>query len=61
MTFALNFFREAYGELKKSTWLTRKEATGSTLAVVALVGLVALYVAGIDFILSIFFGAVLGR
>jgi preprotein translocase subunit SecE len=61
MNIAVQFFQEAYGELKKSTWLSRKEATGSTLAVVALVGLISVYVASIDFVLSIVFGAVLGR
>ena len=61
MNTGIQFLQEAYGELKKSTWLTRKEATGSTLAVVILVGVVSIYVASIDFVLSIVFGAILGR
>ncbi len=55
------FFQEAIGELKKTTWLTRREATGSTVAVVILVCIFAAYVSFIDFILSVVLGAVLGR
>jgi preprotein translocase subunit SecE len=58
---AIQFVKESYFELKKSSWLTREQAVGSTWAVVILVSLIALYVAGIDFILSIVLGAILGR
>ena len=61
MTTATQFLKEAYYELRKSSWLTRKEAIGSTWAVIILVAILSLYVAGIDFVLSILFGAVLGR
>jgi preprotein translocase SecE subunit len=61
MTTATNFLKEAYFELKKSSWLSRKEAIGSTWAVIILVGIISLYVAGIDFVLSIVLGAILGR
>lgn len=57
----LEFTKEAYGELKKVSWLSRKEMLGSTLAVFVLVVLVALFVSAVDFVLSIFLGAVLGR
>lgn len=60
MNIVTRFAVEAYNELKKASWLSRKEATGSTIAVVILVGLIAVYVASIDFVLSIFFGSVLG-
>lgn len=60
MTAAINFFKESYYELKKSSWLTRPEAIGSTRAVIMLVAFFSLYVAGIDFILSIILQAVLG-
>jgi preprotein translocase SecE subunit len=56
----VQFLREAYSELRKSSWLTRKEAFDATRAVVILVALFSLYVAGIDFVLSIILGAVLG-
>ena len=61
MTYATTFLKEAYLELKKSSWLTRKEAIGSTWAVIILVSIISLYVAGIDFVLSIVLGAILGR
>ncbi len=61
MNAALQFVREAYYELRKSSWLSRREAADSTRAVVLLVALISVYVAGIDFILSIILGAILGR
>ena len=61
MNTATQFLKEAYFELRKSTWLTRKEAIGSTWAVVILVALISFYVAGIDFVLSIILGSILGR
>lgn len=57
----IQFLKEAYTELKKSTWLTRAQATGSTTAVVVLVALIAVYISSIDFVLSIVMGALLGR
>jgi len=61
MNTATQFVKEAYIELKRSTWLTRKEAIASTWAVVILVAIFSLYVAGIDFVLSVLLGAILGR
>ena len=61
MNTAAQFLKEAYFELRKSTWLSRKEAIGSTWAVVILVALISFYVAGIDFVLSIILGSILGR
>ena len=61
MTQAIQFVKESYFELKKSSWLTFDQARGSTIAVIILVGLISLYVAGVDFILSIVFGSILGR
>ena len=61
MTWASQFLREAYSELRKATWLSRREAMGSTLAIVVLVGLISAYVASLDFMLSIIFGSLLGR
>ena len=57
---AIQFVQEAYSELRKSSWLTRKQALDSTRVVVILVALFSLYVAGIDFILSVILDAVLG-
>ena len=61
MNVATQFMKEAYVELRRSTWLSRKEALGSTWAVVLLVTLFSIYVAGIDFVLSILLGSFLGR
>ena len=61
MQAATQFIQEAYSELRKATWLSRQEATGSTIAVIILVSLIAVYVATIDFLLSIVLGALLGR
>ena len=57
---AINFLRESYIELKKSIWLTRQQMIQSTLFVFIVVGLVALYIAIIDLILSKGLGAIIG-
>lgn len=56
----VTFVKESYGELKKSTWLTRQQAMGSTIVVLSIVSLIAVYISGIDFILSILMRALLG-
>ena len=61
MNAATQFLKEAYSELKQATWLTREQAVDSTKAVVVLVCIMALYVSGVDYVLSIVFRAVLGR
>jgi preprotein translocase SecE subunit len=61
MNIATQFLREAYSELKQATWLTRDQAIDSTKAVIILVTLMAIYVSGVDYVLSIFVRAVLGR
>ncbi|PCI37944.1 MAG: preprotein translocase subunit SecE [Elusimicrobia bacterium] len=55
------FLNEAWLELKKSTWLSRQQAIGSTGVVLTLVAIVAVYIAGVDFLLSLIMGALLGR
>ena len=57
----VNFCKESYYELRKSSWLSRREAADSTKVVVFIVALMSLYVAGIDFVLSILMTALLGR
>ena len=49
----VSFVREAYAELKRVTWPTRKEIGGSTLVVVVVVGLIMLCIGFFDFFLSI--------
>jgi len=52
MNKAINFLRESYMELKKSIWLSRAQMIQSTIFVFVVVGLVALYIAVIDLLLS---------
>jgi preprotein translocase subunit SecE len=54
------FLKEAWVELRKSTWLTRQQAVGSTVVVLALVVVLSIFISGIDFALSLFLGALLG-
>mgnify|MGYP001569933646 FL=1 len=61
MNQATQFLKEAYSELKQSTWLTRQQAIDSSKAIVVLVALMALYVASVDYVLSVLIRAVLGR
>jgi preprotein translocase SecE subunit len=61
MNTATQFLKEAISELKQSTWLTRDQAIDSTKAVAILVVIMALYIAGVDYVLSILVRAVLGR
>jgi preprotein translocase SecE subunit len=61
MNTATQFLKEAISELKQSTWLTRDQAVDSTKAVAILVTIMALYVAGVDYALSIIVRSVLGR
>lgn len=49
---AIRFFKDAYIELGKVTWLSRKEVIASTIVVIILVIIVAIYVGTLDFILS---------
>ncbi|MDE2142860.1 MAG: preprotein translocase subunit SecE [Elusimicrobia bacterium] len=60
MNIATQFLKEAYSELKQSSWLTREQAIDSTKAVAILVAIMALYISGVDYVLSILVRAVLG-
>ena len=61
MNPVISFITEAYYELKKATWLSRREALDSTRAVILIVVLVSIYVASVDFVLSSLIGSILGR
>lgn len=61
LQYLKNFPRESYSELRQATWLTREQAMGSTRVVVVIVGIMSLYVAGVDWVLSILVRAVLGQ
>jgi preprotein translocase subunit SecE len=46
------FFKEAYVELKKVSWLNRKEVIASTIVVIVMIMIIAIYVGIVDFVLS---------
>jgi preprotein translocase subunit SecE len=56
---AVQFVKEAYAELKKVSWLSRKEAIASTVVVIILVVIVAIFVGVTDFVLARLIGIVL--
>ena len=50
------FVREAAGELRRVTWLPRKQMIASTLVVMLLVMIVSLYIGLVDMVVSQIFG-----
>ena len=44
----MNFLRDVWKELKKTSWPTRKELTRYTITVIATVVVVGLFVFGVD-------------
>jgi len=46
------FILESYEELKKVTWLSKKEVAASTIAIISIVILASIYIGLVDFILS---------
>ena len=51
---AIQFFKDAYFELTKVTWLTKKEVVATTFVVIVFVIIMALFVGLVDMILSHF-------
>ena len=45
------FFKEAYAELQKVTWLSQKEVVGSTAVIIVLIVILSLFISLIDFVL----------
>lgn len=60
LTSLKKFVREAYAELKKVTWPTRKQIWYWTLVVIVFTLCVSLYLGLIDFLLAWLFSALLG-
>lgn len=56
---AIQFFREAYYELTKVTWLGKKEVAGTTFIVVVFVIIMSLFVSLVDIILGRILGIIL--
>ena len=50
------FFKESFAELKKVTWLSRKEVIGSTVVIIILVIILSIFVSLFDFIFLRFVG-----
>ncbi len=46
------FVKEAYAELKKVAWLSKKEVVASTIVVIILVIIIAIFVGSVDFVLA---------
>lgn len=60
MNKAINFLKQCAAELKKSTWLSRREVAQSTVLVAIVVALTAAYVSIIDFGLTKLLGLAVG-
>jgi preprotein translocase subunit SecE len=60
MNKAIGFIKEAYVELTKATWLSRKQVIQSTIFVFIVVILVALYINLVDSGLSLLLRKLLG-
>lgn len=56
---AIQFFKDAYFELTKVTWLGKKEVVATTIVVVVFVIILALFVSFVDMILSSILGIIL--
>ena len=56
---AIQFFKDAYFELTKVTWLGKKEVVATTVVVVVFVIIMALFVGFVDMILSTSLGVIL--
>lgn len=52
LTQVIQFFVDAYAELRKVTWLSRKEVIASTIIIIILVVIVAIFVGIADFLLA---------
>jgi preprotein translocase subunit SecE len=48
----VRFFREAYYELTKVTWLGKKEAVGTTIVVIIFVIIMSIFVSIVDLFLG---------
>jgi preprotein translocase subunit SecE len=56
---AIQFFKDAYFELTKVTWLGKKEVVATTIVVVVFVIILAIFVSFVDMILSSILGIIL--
>ena len=57
---SVQFVKEAIEELKKVSWLGRKEVVASTVVIAVLIIIVAIFIGLIDWVLSIVIKLILG-
>ena len=55
----IQFFKEAYVELTKVTWLGKKEVIATTIVVIIFIIILALFVSFVDVILSTILGIIM--
>ena len=58
---ARHFLRDAYNELRKVSWLSRKEVLSSTIVIIIFILIIAVFIGFVDFILSHVLGVFLRR
>lgn len=56
---AIQFFKEAYVELTKVTWLSKKEVVATTIVVIIFIIILSIFVSFVDLILSTILGIIL--
>lgn len=56
----IRYFKEMFGEVKKLTWLTKKELLTHTVAVFVFVIVMAIFIYALDFVFSTGVGALEG-
>jgi preprotein translocase subunit SecE len=56
---AIQFFKGAYYELSKATWLGKKEVIGTTVVVVVFVIIMSIFVSIVDMFLGTIVGVIL--
>lgn len=59
MSKTIQFFKDAFFELTKVTWLNKKEVVATTVVVIVFVIIMALFVGVVDMILSGLLGVIL--
>jgi len=57
---SIGFFRESYGELKQSVWLSRSQMMRATFLVIIVVAIVAVYISLVDIVAVNLLGLVVG-
>ena len=59
MNKTVQFFKDAFFELTKVTWLSKKEVVATTIVVIVFVIIMALFVGAVDVVLSGLLGVIL--